>query len=382
MVERLTHLRRVVFVIDASPRARACLNESWRCVQALIRAVQTGARSSVYLLGRQQPLSDADVREMDTEGTARLHSPCRLIAPVFHDLLGGPQVSALILVGAGEVFDLGDWVQHFLVDRWIFINVGGGPANKSLPGLPEVLPNQLDEARRLMGLPPYSKHQPVRSAAVVSDLSSFRWELDRTGFPMILIEPLERYMHLFPVTRVQIETVSASSPGAIFDDDWYEARGKLTARVSYRDIRRDNYEGLFAIGVTPSEAESFAAWLSRGSRPYSLPTADEWKRAYHWLAAKSSTGPPPILTDPAALAIWQFVLDTLAPKDLGQLSLASAGVMEWVRTHSSPKSTEYSGLGLPRPGFATQPFRTIFEPAVPLVERPRNFGFRLMSEVT
>jgi hypothetical protein len=375
----LANLRRVVFVIDTGQNVRACLEELWTCFQALRALVPASANSSVYLLGREQPLSGAELPGLGVEGLARLPSPCSLLAPVFRHLISsGPEVSALILMSAGEVFDLDDWLGHFMIDRWVLVNVGRARSRKSWPGLPEVLSNQLNEARRLMSLPPYSKHSPAFSASVVSDLSSFHWEVDGTGFPMILIEPLERYVQLFPVTRVQLEAFSASSAGAIVDDRWYEERGNLTPRVSYREIRRDNYEGLFAIGITPSEAESFAEWLSRDSKSYSLLTEDEWKCAYRWLSTKSPTGPPPIVTDTAALAIWQFILDKLPARDLGQMSLASQGIMEWVCSRRGREGAQYFGLGLPRPQFATQPFRTIFEPAIPLVERPRSFGFRLI----
>jgi hypothetical protein len=374
----LPHLRHVVFVIDSSQSARAFLNETWQSYLALSSLLPPQATRSIYLLGEGKPLSGDEIARAGAGGLERLSSQCSLMAPVFRHLVEhSPRVDALILIGNGEVFDLDDWIGHFMVERWLLVRTGSDSLQKIGHGLPEISPDQMDAARRLLALPQTFAHRFAPFTSGVSDLSSYRWHLDRTGYPMIRVDPLDCFVHLFPVTRVQFEKFIASGFGAGFDDEWYGARLLSNPRVSYSDISREDYEGLFATSVTIAEVEMFANWLRCGLETFSLLSSEEWELGYQWLLTKKPTAPPPEVTESGALSTWQFIQTHLSPQSLGDCALMSNGVMEWVAFKSSPQEKRYCGLGRPRAHFSPQPFRNIFEPSIPLIDRPRNFGFRL-----
>jgi hypothetical protein len=376
--QTLSHLRHVAFVIDSSQSARAFLNETWRSFLYLNSLLPPYTSSSVYVLGEGRPLSGNEIGQLGSGGLERLPSPCSLLAPVFQHLIEhSPRLNALILIGSGEIFDLDDWVGHFMVERWVLVRTGSDSLQRTGGGLPEISPNQLREACRLLELPPSSTRSSAPLLSGVSDLSSYLWYIDRAGYPMIRVEPLNCFVHLFPVTKMQFEKFILSAAGTDFNDEWYAARLGLNPRASYRNVSREDYEGLFATSITTTEVETFASWLKRGSESFSLLSVEEWKQSYQWLLTKKLTAPPPEVTELDALATWQFIQTQLSPQYLSDLALMSDGVMEWVVFKNSHQEKSYCGLGLPRAHFATQPFRTIFEPSIPFTDSPRNFGFRL-----
>lgn len=379
-IRALPHLRHVAFVLDTSQSARASLRETCRAFLEFRALLPPHASVRIYLLGRETPLSDGEIARLDSQDVGWLPSPCSLIAPAFrHMIEHGPPVSALILIGNGEVFDLEDWAGHFLVESWALVRTGPDPLQKPSCGLAELSAERLPEIAEL--LRPQESFgrlaEPLGSG--VSDLSSFHWRVDRTGYPMLHVEPLGCFVHLFPVTRTQFEKFISSAGPPHIDDGWYAARLRHNPRVSYRRVWRDNYEGLFATGVALAEAEAFASWLGEGDRPFSLLDAEEWKECYRWLRMKSVTAPPPQVKELSALAVWQFIQTQLSPPDSGGLALMSGGLMEWVGYRGSWRERPFCGLGLPRPHFATQPFRTIFQPYLPNVDAPLDFGFRLRT---
>ena len=376
--QTLSPLRHVAFVIDSSQSARAFLNETWQTFLELNSLLPSHTTKSVYILGEGRPLPENEIKRFGSDGLASLPSPCSLIAPVFRHLIAhSSRIDALILIGNGEVFDLDDWVGHFMVERWVLVRTGPDSLQKNGCGLPEITRDSVREADRLLELPPSFTRPAIPLTSGISDLSSYHWHIDRTGYPLIRVEPLDCFVHLFPVTRVQFEKFILSGAGADFNDEWYAARLSFKPRASYRNVSREDYEGLFATSITAAEAEAFANWLKRGSESFSLLSAEEWKQSYQWLLTRELTSPPPEVTGLDALAIWQFIQTQLSPQHLGDLSLMSEGVMEWVSFRKSPQEKSYCGLGRPREGFATQPFRTIFEPSIPFTDRLRDFGFRL-----
>jgi hypothetical protein len=378
--QTLSHLCHVAFVIDNSQSARAVWNETWQSFLDLQALLPPSTFSSVYVLGEGQPLPAYEIGQLGADGFARLPSRCSLIAPILRHLIEhSPRLNALILIGSGEIFDLDDWVGHFMVERWILVKTGSDSLQRASGGLPEISPHQVQAARRLLELPPSSTYSPVPLLSGISDLSSYLWYIDRAGYPMIRVEPLNCFVHLFPVTKMQFEKFILSAAGTDFNDEWYTARLELNPRTSYRNVSREDYEGLFATSITTTEVETFAGWLKRGSESFSLLSVEEWRQSYQWLLTKKLTAPPPEVTEIDALATWQFIQTHLYPQSLSDLALMSGGVMEWAIFKSSWQEKSYCGLGLPRDRFATQPYRDIYEPSIPFIDRPRNFGFRLRT---
>ena len=47
---------------------------------------------------------------------------------------------------------------------------------------------------------------------------------DRTGFPMIWIEPIEAWLHVLPFTKIQLEYFLVDTNETNFDHKWYKNR--------------------------------------------------------------------------------------------------------------------------------------------------------------
>ena len=47
---------------------------------------------------------------------------------------------------------------------------------------------------------------------------------DRTGFPMVWIEPIEAWMHVLPFTKIQLEYFLVDTNKTHFDHKWYKKR--------------------------------------------------------------------------------------------------------------------------------------------------------------
>src|SRR3990172_2482995 len=170
--------------------------------------------------------------------------------------------------------------------------------------------------------------------------------LDRTGYPLIRIRPIEAFAHLLPVTKVQFERY-LSDCQAVPNAAFYMEVLNVNARISPKHTTRDNYWGLLATGITPKEAMLCASWMGTG---YDLPTSDEWKAMYRHFGdidlAKLNTAllQESKLNDLARLT-WTSIINVLNPRSSQQAALLKDGVLEWVRTNS--REQPWGGLGKP-----------------------------------
>jgi len=204
--------------------------------------------------------------------------------------------------------------------------------------------------------------------------------MDSTGYPLIYIEPLESWLQLLPVSKMQFEQFLAQ-PNE-YDDHWYEQLLALNPRVPFRHFDRTNYEQLFLTGIRPDEAQDFARWLGQGFR---LPTVPEWREAYGWLIEQSAL-PRPGVWDGLSLSaqvIWKRLWDQQISGELrlAHQALLENGVLEWVSELGTVGSRS-GGMGTPRPNFWSILRQPTDEPAFPLDLNNRitlrSFGFRLL----
>lgn len=188
-----------------------------------------------------------------------------------------------------------------------------------------------------------------------------RVEVDAAGYPRVLFESSQLWVHLLPVTKIQFEQFICDRPSARFDATWYEGFVKDNPRISPQDAKESNYWQLLATNLIPDEAEAMAIWAGGEAR---VPTADEWRKIARVAEAEAPIQPEELAgvdgLDSLALrtlrAITVAVRERLVkvkepkPMTLADQMLLRGGCYEWVRSPSD--RDEYGLLGKPRHEFA------------------------------
>jgi hypothetical protein len=290
------------------------------------------------------------------------------------------RTQAVILIGNGEIFDLADWVDHTAIERWVIVQ-SGPDRLQSQSTIPEIPAQQFQQALALIARP-IEQHRDQRYGPSVSVSSrAYRWRLDQAGYPMIWIEPLSAFVHLFPITKVQFERFLSAINLPAFGDSWYARLLALNPR--YRaDGRGTAHEQLFITGILPGEAAQFGRWLGPGHR---LLTVDQWRRAYQGLATQSSSSIAPAIEQEIARdarSIWEQIEAELHPRTLRDLTLMDRGIIEWA-ADTSGGSVRAVGMGQARPGFGPHMLRRAIDPLRPIARavpvRLKYIGFRMMA---
>lgn len=364
-------------IIDTSSSAATDLDEARQTAQRIYRLA--GAEQfKLFMLGSITPISSTTLKQTSPPGVSRQAQACSLIAPIMEVLVREEQKHLVIIVGNGEIFDLDDWTGDPRVDGWLLVRTG----ERSLQGVDgrvseitteqiggdiDTLLSYFSRFTREVAEPPRRSYDPDR----------YRWRVDASGYPLIFVEPLGAYVHLFPVTKQQFEKFIASDRQRELDDEWYEEILTLNPRASYISSNMPARERLFMTGITPDEALAFGRWLGRD---YQLLTAQEWHTCYEWFADQSSPSAPPDLSEPLsqdALVIWNTVscqwLERCGQSNLRELSLMTQGILEWV----VERPGRYCGLGEP---VASKFQRKANDPVRPVGQRRlKNLGFRLRT---
>ena len=368
----------ILIIADTSESAVSLWDEMTVVIRDLIEELSDDVVDQVYLLGSGNALPITYFSSINIPFPGKGSS---FVAPLVEHLQSIRQVIRIgIIIGAGEVFDLGDWISSPWVTRWALMRVGGDCIKP--PYVEEDLFVNEFDAENVDSLyawlkTPVSKHHPFIQERISGwDSGDLHWSLDNTGHPMVHVPQLDAYLHLFPVTKPQFERFLVDHPQE-YDDNWYKTVLELNPRLSYTTSDFSNYEELLLSGVLPEEAEAFARW--QGSE-YMLPSIDEWRIAYQWMASQSGCPPSAILGrlggSEAAHKIWEGLISCIRPCSLLDLSLMHQGMNEWVRGEG-----EYVGMGRTRPSFRSQlrdPYTD--KPVHPIRpdERLKYFGFRLL----
>jgi hypothetical protein len=371
----LKHLRRTVLVVDSSQSALPFWHEIKSIALEVGSALPEQSPPEVYRLNNGQAQALASLAGKDPGAANQQTTACSLIAPVMHDLSARrQQVDALILIGNGEVFDLADWLEDPLIDRWVLVRSGPDHLiGNASGGVEEVSGDSLSVIyERLCA--PASEHVGRRRAEVASAVAAEgTWRIDRSGYPLIYVKPLQCYVHLFPIAKAQFERFLADETQSDWNDEEYAEMLRLHPRVSFRASDQTNCIGLFLTAVKPEEAKAFGSWLGD---EYELPDERQWLACYDWLGQQPVTAAPPQGLADDALAVWQAVTAQGSPRTLLELSLMPEGIREWVRMGSE----KYGGLGCP-----VRRFPTLNRAPRKLVNvstttaRHEAYGFRLLA---
>jgi hypothetical protein len=236
----------------------------------------------------------------------------------------------------------------------------------------------------LLALPAQPYDHRSMPPTVALSYRSYRWMLDRLGYPLIWVEPLAAFVQLFPVTKMQFEQYLAEAKPPQHSDAWYAALLALNPRAAPRNGACQYYERLFITGVLPDEASDFCRWIGAN---YRLLDIAQWRTCYHWLASQSSSSIPPALDHSitwSTRALWETIEAATQPHSLLDLSLMAQGVIEWVAEPVIGVGHEWAGLGKTRADFAPPALRRPIDPIRPIAgatpERLAAFGFRLIVQ--
>ncbi len=358
----------IVMIADASESGLECWSETAGAIAALQEALPSARGTGIHILG-------TDVVVPATAWSQDLPVPARrggsFVAPVLASFQGmGHDKPVLVIAGCGEVFDLGDWMQD--VEDCVLIRTGSLSLQASGGTCFEIDGRQGLEpalARLAQPRPARRTHRPAGLSGTVNH----EWDLDATGYPLVFVEPIGRFMQLFPITRSQHERLLAPRPQAC-GDRWYAAVLAASPRGWLREDAEE-LEPLLATALMPNEVGDLAAWYGRD---YRTPGVEEWRTAYRWLAGQEASVPPGEVEramDPTARRFWRAVQAAREPQTLLDLSLMNGGVLEWVQGANK----EWQTLGKPRPAFHPtflDPLRDPPQVPTSLTRRSRLFGIR------
>lgn len=204
--------------------------------------------------------------------------------------------------------------------------------------------------------------------------------LDKANFPLIWIEPIQAYIHLLPITKLQFENYIADYR-YVQNAGFYLDAIKLNPRIPPYGFSVDNYWRLFVTGLTITEIRGFIGW--EGS-DFGLPSSEEWIKTNQYLCNIDSN--EVLAKVKAERRINRFAkvilskLDNIIkPKSALDLSLQFNCFLEWVQ--SKGENNKYSVIGRPN----TQLFPMIQEkvlkeiPVFDYERRTAHFGFRLIN---
>ena len=220
-------------------------------------------------------------------------------------------------------------------------------------------------------------------------MSTLKFTLDPTGFPMMWVNAINAYMHWMPVSKIQFEHFLCATPDSHFDENWYDQIISLNPRVTPGSIRPDNYWQALLSGVTPSEVLRFARWCGDD---YRVPTLDDWFGAYTALKALPPESPEVIndmgnLRDRVRTLLTRLdaasstaLLRVGYERTLADQMLMRLGVIEWVECHE--QHYQWGGMGETDSRFQGSLFTPDHgQPSIPNnpdTDRLHYYGFRLI----
>lgn len=377
------HIESIALVIDISFSATSAWEKTRLTAQRIQLLWEGSTAVKLFMLGSRGELPSDTLKQTTPPRFGLNDEPCSLIAPIMEELRLGDQQHLVIVVGSGEIFDLPDWIGLSIVDGWLLVCTGDWSLQGESGRIREITPDQIRDQQTLLSyVTTIPQQQADRLCEAEDDEGSSQWAVDPSGYPLIWVDPLGSFVHLFPITKPQFERFMVSGDQKGLGDEWYSEILRISPRASYRSRDFPFPEHLFMTGITTDEASLFSRWLGRH---YRLLTAEEWCLCYEWLESHSASSIPPGLTQRLsgdAKMIWTVIRDNRMEKrecpSLRELSLMTKGILEWV----VERPGRYCGLGEP----ASNDYqRKACDPVHPLGAEPRrlkNLGFRLHTRVT
>jgi hypothetical protein len=360
-----------VLIADASGSAASFWLQTTKTIADLIAALPTDSLSGIYLLGTSLHWEPDNWRAGISAPSMADRS---FLAPVMAALRARQEhATNFVIVGTGEIFDLADWVSIENATQWALIRVGDQSLQGNGGRLPEITPADLSTLASQLHAAPVGS-SPSRQPSP-SGFLRHQWVLDRAGFPLVKVEPLDAYVHLFPLTKPQFEQFLCEAPAPARGDAWYEDLLRINPRLSPSASSLDDYERLFITGLIPDELLAYLQWHGQG---YQLLSIEQWQVAYRWLSTQDVSVLPAELErelSPVARCLWDGLRMHLCPRTLLDLALLHDNLIEWVVGPGG----NWFGMGHPRDRFfpSIHDVLTPYEPPS-VIRRSKVWGCRFM----
>ncbi|MBC8254988.1 MAG: hypothetical protein H8E35_13325 [Ardenticatenia bacterium] len=362
----------IVLIADASESAAPFWAQTARTVADLIAELSVDSVSSVRLLGtslRWEP----DEWHPGMLMPPQARNSGSFAAPVMSALdKARENPPVIVIVGTGEVFDLADWLGSGV--SWALVRVGSVSLQGASSRVLELTPGSLGALDHLLrtAMPAAPSTRPPPGSGFIRH----EWTTDRAGYPMVRVEPINAFVHLFPLAKPQFEQFLADARLPGHGDAWYADLLSLNPRLSPMSDSLTDYERLFVTGLLPEDAQAYVNWHGGGLRPF---TIREWRRAFRWMYQQDVSALPhelEVTLTPTAHRLWDGLRSELQPRTLLDLSLMRGGVVEWV----NDAGRRWVGLGKPRNSFFQNLHHPLLDEFVPTSEawRSRIWGLRLM----
>jgi hypothetical protein len=352
----------VVLIADASASAEAHWSKIATTITALITRLGSETIANVYVLGTTTRW-DVDEWNSTQPFPAHTRGIPSLVAPVMNSVWASrDELTAVIVVGAGAIFDLEDWARTGF--HWVLVGVNGEALQSPGGTCPEI------RADELAALDEYLRGEPPPRMTMNpsgSGTLTHQWDVDRCGYPLIRVEPINAFVHLFPITKPQFEQFLAGAPTLNRGDEWYHDFLQTNPRLSPVSAAWMDYEKWFATGLFANEAQEYIHWSGAS---YRAPTMREWQHAFAWMERQAVPVLPAGLAArlaPTAKFIWNKLREHIVTPTLADLALMRNGIIEWVIGANS----QWVGMGNPRPQF----YRAIHNPYsefTPIVSTQRS----------
>jgi hypothetical protein len=362
----------IALIVDTSSSATHCWDETRRTAEQIYLLLAGSQQCKLYKLGSSTEILSGTFKQIHPPGYTQQAQACSLIAPIMEVLVKQEQKHLLIIVGCGEIFDLLDWTDDPRVGGWLLIRTNDQSLQAASGGITEITQDEIRDKETLLSYFTPFAQEPDEYTRPRQVERAYRWSVDSSGYPLIHVEALNSFVHLFPVTKPQFEKFIVSDKQQRFGDEWYEEIIKMSPRVSYCSQDITLHEQLFMTGVTTDEAASFSKWLGR---EYKLLSHEEWTTCYDWFAVQMALAMPEELNDRLARdakAVWKIIESQYRRQHtLRELSQMTQGILEWVEERPG----SYYGLGEPS---SSKYMRKACDPVRPLDQRRGNLGFRLI----
>ncbi|MBN1483855.1 MAG: hypothetical protein JXA37_03970 [Chloroflexia bacterium] len=114
---------RVVLVLDASESAQPFQSQIVSLAQGVLRALPAQVGCQLYLLGNPRPYPHQELTQRSGPWFRENRGRASLLAPL-REGLEAEELSTIVLIGAGPVFDLPDWAGSDLLQRLLLASVG------------------------------------------------------------------------------------------------------------------------------------------------------------------------------------------------------------------------------------------------------------------
>lgn len=169
---------------------------------------------------------------------------------------------------------------------------------------------------------------------------------DRTNFPLLKIDPLNKFIHVLPVTKIQFERFLSDPDASPDSQEYILSITKLNPRISTSNFNADEAWKIFATALLPDEIARFTNWLGP---TYRLPTRQEWITTKEWLENINANIFHEEISRPNGMNIFakniiHKIYEVFSVKSMLDVCMLLNTIMEWTKESIDPKQLALIGI--------------------------------------